>query len=53
MVTQVTRFQNRFIALEVSLELIQALAPIVPVIERSDRALADQIRRAARACQRF
>jgi four helix bundle protein len=36
-----------FIAYEVSLELITALRPIVPAIERHDRDLADQLRRAA------
>jgi len=41
------QFQNRFVALEVSLQLIEVLAPIVPLIERQDRSLADQIRRAA------
>ncbi len=41
------QFQNRFVALDVSLQLIEALAPIVPAIERHDRSLADQIRRAA------
>lgn len=35
-----------FIAYEVSLELIGALRPIVPIIERYDRDLADQVRRA-------
>src|SRR5262245_25905356 len=42
------RYSNgTFIALEVSLELIRALAPMVPIIERNDRDLGDQIRRAA------
>ena len=36
-----------FIAYEVSIELIKALRPLVPVIKRSDRDLADQIHRAA------
>ena len=36
-----------FIAYEVSLELVAALRPIVPTIERHDRDLADQLRRAA------
>ncbi len=36
-----------FIAYEVSLELVTALRPVVPLIERHDRDLADQIRRAA------
>ena len=36
-----------FIALDVSLQLIQTLRPLVPIVERSDRDLADQIRRAA------
>jgi four helix bundle protein len=36
-----------FIAYEVSLELIAALRPIVPLIAREDRDLADQLRRAA------
>lgn len=35
-----------FIAYEVSLELITALRPIVPIVERHDRDLADQMRRA-------
>ena len=38
---------SNFIALEVSYELIRSLVPILPVIEQSDRDLADQIRRAA------
>ena len=38
---------SNFIALDVSYRLIEALAPIVPVIARQDRGLADQIRRAA------
>lgn len=41
------QFQNRFVALDVSLKLIEALAPVVPAIERRDRSLGDQIRRAA------
>ena len=36
-----------FIAEDVSYQLIEALAPIVPVIAREDRDLADQLRRAA------
>ena len=36
-----------FIALEVSFELITSLRPIVPIIERKNRDLADQIMRAA------
>jgi len=36
-----------FIAYQVSLDLIHALRPIVPVIANHDRDLADQIRRAA------
>ena len=36
-----------FIALDVTYSLIQSLRPIVPVIQRADPALADQIRRAA------
>jgi four helix bundle protein len=39
--------RSKFIALEVSYELIEALAKLVPVIARPDRDLADQIRRAA------
>lgn len=39
--------QSNFISLDVALELIRSLAPIVPIIERSDRDLGDQIRRAA------
>lgn len=38
---------STFIALDVSYRLIEALAAIVPVIQRNDRDLADQIRRAA------
>lgn len=38
---------SRFVALDVSFQLIEALAPIVPVIARQDRDLADQLRRAA------
>ena len=38
---------SNFIALDVSYRLIEALSPIVLVIERKDRDLADQIRRAA------
>lgn len=36
-----------FVAYEIARELIAALRPIVPVIERRDRALADQLKRAA------
>jgi four helix bundle protein len=36
-----------FIAYEVSLEVIRSLRTIVPQIERHDRDLADQIKRAA------
>ncbi len=36
-----------FISYEVSLELIQSLRPLVPAIERHDRDLADQLKRAA------
>ena len=36
-----------FVSYEVSKELIAALRPVVPVIEKHDRDLADQIRRAA------
>ena len=36
-----------FIALEVSYEVIASLRPIVPIIERNNRDLADQITRAA------
>jgi four helix bundle protein len=36
-----------FIAQNVSLQLIETLAPIVPQIAREDRDLADQLRRAA------
>ena len=36
-----------FIALEVSLEAIKSLRVVVPQIERHDRDLADQIKRAA------
>jgi four helix bundle protein len=36
-----------FIAYEVSVELITSLREVVPLIERSDRDLADQMRRAA------
>ncbi len=36
-----------FIAYEVSVQLIDSLRPLMPVIEKSDRDLADQIRRAA------
>jgi len=36
-----------FIAQDVSYQLIEALAPIVPTVARHDRDLADQLRRAA------
>ena len=36
-----------FIAYEVSIELVTSLRTLVPIIERSDRDLADQLRRAA------
>jgi four helix bundle protein len=36
-----------FIAYEVSLEVIKSLRSVVPAIERHDRDLADQIKRAA------
>ena len=36
-----------FIAYEVAVELVDSLRPIVPLIERNDRDLADQLRRAA------
>ena len=36
-----------FIAYEVALELVTTLRPLVPLIERHDRDLADQLRRAA------
>ena len=36
-----------FIAYEVSVELVSSLRELVPLIERSDRDLADQMRRAA------
>ena len=36
-----------FVAYEIAKELITSLRPIVPVIERQDRALADQLKRAA------
>ena len=36
-----------FIAYEVSIQLITSLRELVPVVERSDRDLADQMRRAA------
>ena len=38
---------STFVALDVSYRLIEALAEIVPAIQRNDRDLADQIRRAA------
>jgi four helix bundle protein len=36
-----------FIAKEVSLEVVVSLRPLMPQIERNDRDLADQLRRAA------
>ena len=36
-----------FICYEVSVQLVSSLRELVPVIERSDRDLADQLRRAA------
>ena len=36
-----------FIAYEVSLELVAALRPLVPIIKRHDKDLADQLSRAA------
>jgi len=42
-----TNTNSNFVALDVSYRLIEALSTIVPVIERRDRDLADQIRRAA------
>lgn len=36
-----------FIAYEVSVQLVSSLRELVPLIERSDRDLADQLRRAA------
>jgi four helix bundle protein len=36
-----------FIAYDVSIQLIDSLRPVIPVIEKSDRDLADQLRRAA------
>jgi four helix bundle protein len=36
-----------FIAYEVSVELVRSLRDLVPIVERSDRDLGDQIRRAA------
>ena len=36
-----------FVAYEVSLEVIRALRPLVPVVETQDRELADQMKRAA------
>jgi four helix bundle protein len=41
------RFENRFIALDVSYELIEALRPPVSIIGNHNRSLADQIFRAA------
>ena len=36
-----------FVAYNVSLELVRELAPMVPLIKKHDRDLADQLRRAA------
>jgi four helix bundle protein len=36
-----------FIACEVSVQLVESLRDVVPLVERSDRDLADQLRRAA------
>ena len=36
-----------FIAYEVSIQLVTSLRELVPLVERSDRDLADQMRRAA------
>ena len=36
-----------FIAYDVSLQLIRSLRPLVPVLKKHDRDLADQLRRAA------
>jgi len=36
-----------FIAYEVSIQLVGSLREVVPLIERGDRDLADQMRRAA------
>jgi four helix bundle protein len=36
-----------FIAQEVALELVATIRPLMPVIERHDRDLADQLRRAS------
>jgi four helix bundle protein len=36
-----------FIAYEVSVQLVRSLRDLVPVVEKSDRDLGDQIRRAA------
>jgi four helix bundle protein len=36
-----------FIAYDVSLQLVSSLRHVVPLVERSDRDLADQLRRAA------
>ena len=36
-----------FIAYEVSVQLVDSLRPLMPTVEKSDRDLADQLRRAA------
>ena len=36
-----------FVAYEVSVELVHALRPLVPEVEKADKDLADQMRRAA------
>jgi len=45
--TNINSTSSNFVALDVSYWLIEALSTIVPEIERQDRNLADQIRRAA------
>jgi four helix bundle protein len=47
MTTNINSTSSNFVALDVSYRLIEALSTIVPVIERKDRDLGDQIRRAA------
>ena len=36
-----------FVAYEVSLEMVKSVAPVIQIVARRDRALADQMRRAA------
>src|SRR5215468_3930752 len=36
-----------FVAYEVSLEMVKSVAPVIHAVARRDRALADQMRRAA------